>query len=73
MPVQEGIETITQFKEEFPEVGLIAISGGGKISPDSYLNVAEHLGAWKIFTKPVEWAEFMKAIHEWNNAAGAGL
>ncbi len=31
MPVQEGIETITQLKNEFPDIGIIAISGGGKI------------------------------------------
>ncbi len=40
MPEQEGIETITQFNQEFPGVGIIAISGGGKISPQSYLAVA---------------------------------
>ena len=50
MPVQEGIETITQFRDEFPEIGIIAISGGGKIGPDSYLAVAEQLGAWRVFT-----------------------
>ena len=67
MPVQEGIETITQLKGEFPKVCIIAISGGGKIGPDSYLSVAEHLGAWKVFTKPVDRIAFMDAVHEWNN------
>ncbi|MBU1565384.1 MAG: response regulator [Proteobacteria bacterium] len=65
MPVQEGIETITQFREEFPEVGLIAISGGGKIGADSYLAVAELLGARKIFTKPLDMPALIKAIKEW--------
>ena len=65
MPVQEGIETITHFREEFPEVGLIAISGGGKIGPDSYLAVAEQLGAWKVFTKPLDMSSLIKAIKEW--------
>ncbi len=54
MPVQEGIETITQFREEFPDTAIIAISGGGKIGSESYLSVAEHLGAWKVFNKPVD-------------------
>lgn len=65
MPVQEGIETISQFREEFPEVGIIAISGGGKIGPDSYLAVAEQLGAWKVFTKPLDMPSLIRAIKEW--------
>jgi DNA-binding NtrC family response regulator len=65
MPVQEGIETITCFRDEFPNVGLIAISGGGKIGPDSYLAVAEQLGAWKVFTKPLDMPALLKAIREW--------
>ncbi len=67
MPVQEGIETISQFRKEFPEVGVIAISGGGRIGPDSYLAVAEQLGAWKIFTKPLDIPSLIKAIHEWRS------
>lgn len=70
MPVQEGIETITQFQEEFPDVGIIAISGGGKIGPDSYLTVAEHLGAWRVFTKPVEMSSLVKNIYDWKKQIG---
>lgn len=65
MPVQEGIETITQFRDEFPEIGIIAISGGGKIGPDSYLAMAEHLGAWRVFTKPVDMPLLIETIKEW--------
>lgn len=71
MPVQEGIETITQFQEEFPRVGIIAISGGGKIGPDSYLTVAEHLGAWRVFTKPVEMSCLVKTVYQWQEEQGA--
>jgi DNA-binding NtrC family response regulator len=70
MPVQEGIETITQFAGEFPAIGIIAISGGGKIGPDSYLTVAEHLGAWRVFTKPVDMPSLIKAIKEWQQSRG---
>ena len=65
MPVQEGIETIAQFKGEFPDVGIIAISGGGKIGPDSYLAMAKQLGAWKIFAKPLNMALLTEAVREW--------
>lgn len=72
MPVQEGIETITRFKKDFPKTGIIAISGGGKIGPDSYLAVAEHLGAWKVFAKPVDMASLVEAIKEWQNRHTVG-
>ena len=72
MPVQEGIETITQFKNNFPEIGIIAISGGGKIGADSYLAVAEQLGAWRVFTKPVDMALLLETIKEWERICGAG-
>lgn len=45
MPGQEGIETIIQLNKEFPSTKIIAISGGGKIGPDSYLKIASLLGA----------------------------
>jgi len=67
MPVQEGIETITQFREEFPDTAIIAISGGGKIGSESYLTVAEHLGAWKVFNKPVDMTVLIKTIRQLPN------
>ena len=70
MPVQEGIETITKFQNNYPEVGIIAISGGGKLGPDSYLAVAEQLGAWRVFTKPVDMARLVEAIREWQQVTG---
>jgi len=67
MPVQEGIETITQFREEFPDTAIIAISGGGKIGSESYLTVAEHLGAWKVFNKPVDMTVLIETIRQLPN------
>jgi DNA-binding NtrC family response regulator len=68
MPVQEGIETISQFRNDFPEIGIIAISGGGKIGPDSYLAVAEHLGAWRVFSKPVDMTLLIETLKEWEQS-----
>jgi len=65
MPIQEGIETIAQLQAEFPQCCIIAISGGGKIGSDSYLVVAEQLGAWKSFTKPINMPSLIQAINEW--------
>lgn len=63
MPEKEGIETIIELKKAFPDVKIIAISGGGRNLPDVYLNMAKTLGARQIFTKPVKWSELIKTLN----------
>ncbi len=53
MPEKEGMETIREFKSEYPDMGIIAISGGGRISPEPYLRVAKDMGADYTFAKPI--------------------
>ena len=64
MPDQEGIETIIQLRKEFPTVKIIAMSGGGRIGPDIYLDTAGRLGATKTFVKPFDHEEFLAAVQE---------
>ena len=54
MPDKEGIETIIELRREFSEVKIIAMSGGGRIGPDSSLDLAQKLGACQTLTKPVD-------------------
>jgi DNA-binding NarL/FixJ family response regulator len=64
MPEKEGIETITELKREFPNVKIIAISGGGRNIPDAYLQIAKNLGAERTFPKPIDWPELIKTVRE---------
>jgi PAS domain S-box-containing protein len=64
MPEKEGLETITELKREFPDVKIIAISGGGRNVPDAYLHIAKNLGAERTFSKPIDWPELIKAVRE---------
>ncbi|MCF6186498.1 MAG: response regulator [Desulfobulbaceae bacterium] len=64
MPEQEGLETITSLKREFPEVKIVAISGGGRIGPEAYLPAALELGADLVFSKPFDVKEFVTAVRE---------
>jgi DNA-binding response OmpR family regulator len=64
MPEQEGLETITLLKKEFPQVKIIAISGGGRISPDAYLPAAQELGADRVFSKPFDVRELATTVRE---------
>ena len=52
MPDKDGIEVITDLRESRPELPVIAMSGGGKMSADYYLKLARALGAKAILQKP---------------------
>ncbi len=62
MPEKEGLETIFELRRKFPELKIIAISGGGRISPDGYLPGAKLLGADMTFQKPLDQKEFLQAV-----------
>ena len=64
MPEKEGIETIMELRRDFPAVKIIAMSGGGKIGPETYLEMAGHLGAGKALAKPFQQAELFDAVRE---------
>ncbi|MFQ5709523.1 MAG: response regulator [bacterium] len=64
MPEKEGIEIIIQLRREFPDVKIIAISGGGRTTPQLYLEMAKTLGADRAFFKPFERKEMLEAIKE---------
>jgi len=62
MPDKEGLETILEFKQNYPDVKVIAMSGGGKIGPDNYLNLAEKFGAQFTLTKPFLMKDVLEAV-----------
>lgn len=53
MPEKEGIETIMELRKDYPEVKVIAISGGGRNNPEWYLKTAKLLGAKEVLVKPI--------------------
>jgi DNA-binding response OmpR family regulator len=67
MSEKEGIETIIDLRREFPEVKIIAMSGGGHGEPDSYLHMAKGLGAQRTLTKPFGKEELLEAIGVFEN------
>jgi DNA-binding response OmpR family regulator len=64
MPGKEGIETIMELRRDFKDVKIIAMSGGGRIDPETYLQLAKTLGAIKTIAKPFDRIELLKTIHE---------
>lgn len=64
MPEKEGLETIKELREEFPEVKIIAISGGGWLEADPYLVTAKRIGADRTLAKPMERKSLLAAVRE---------
>ncbi|MBN2340181.1 MAG: response regulator [Deltaproteobacteria bacterium] len=64
MPEKEGIETVMELRAKSPAVKIIAISGGGRVGPESYLEIARELGAQRTFEKPVDFEELLGAVEE---------
>jgi YesN/AraC family two-component response regulator len=62
MPDKEGIETIMELRRDFPAIKIIAISGGGEIGPETYLEMAGHLGAGRTLEKPFQQSELVDAV-----------
>src|SRR5262249_10790088 len=62
MPEQEGVATIMELRRCHPKVKIIAISGGGRHLPLSYLEIARHLGAEETLAKPFSHEEILEAI-----------
>jgi len=62
MPQQEGLETIQTLRQEFPEVKIIAISGGtGRLN---FLPLARRFGALRTLQKPFTLQQLHDAVRE---------
>jgi len=64
MPDEDGLKVIIKLKKLKPTLKIIAISGGGKAGPGSYLNLAKALGADAIFSKPFSVHDLISKIEE---------
>jgi CheY-like chemotaxis protein len=72
MPDMEGIETIQALRRTYPNLKIIAMSGGGRMQPDGYLEVAKAFGAFRVFSKPFDNEQLFAAIEEALQAGDPG-
>jgi CheY-like chemotaxis protein len=71
MPGKEGIETIFELRRQFPQTGIIVMSGGPskrKTAGSDYLSVALQLGAVKSLKKPFASQDLIEAVRELGRA-----
>ena len=74
MPEQEGIETISLLRHQYPQMKIIAISGGGRIRNVDFLEMARSLGADDVISKPFEADELLGRLRRVaaGNSEGSG-
>ena len=64
MPHQEGLQTIKELRQDFPDAKIIAISGGGRVKGFDYLDDAELFGANRTLAKPFTSQDLLQAVGE---------
>ena len=64
MPHQEGLQTIKELRQDFPDAKIIAISGGGRVKGFNYLDDAELFGANRTLAKPFSSSDLLAAVGE---------
>lgn len=64
MPERDGLETIMDFRRQYPQTKIIAISGAGCRMGNDFLPVAAQLGASRTFVKPIERVVLLDTVRE---------
>jgi DNA-binding NtrC family response regulator len=62
MPKKDGLQTILDLRDDYPDLPVIAISGGGTISKERYLAVAGYLDKVVTIAKPFTIESIVKAV-----------
>ena len=64
MPDKDGIETIEEVRQRFPQAKIIAISGWQSGRGPDYLDVAREIGAVRTLRKPFTPDELVAVLRE---------
>ncbi len=64
MPVMDGIETTIRLKHEFPDVKIIAVSGGGHVEKTKLLEREARLGTLRTLAKPLYERDILDAVSD---------
>ncbi len=62
MPEMEGIETTKTIRGCYPNLPIIAMSGGGRTKNTDYLNIIEKLGADATLAKPFSMKQLLDTV-----------
>jgi len=64
MPDCDGLELVMTLRESHPDLKIVVLSGGGRVSAEHYLDLAEKLGAVRVFEKPFNTEDLRTGVYE---------
>ena len=62
MPVKDGINTILEIRQMTPDLPILAVSGGGVIAKEQYLNAAGYIKGVTTLAKPFTRQQLIEAV-----------
>jgi DNA-binding response OmpR family regulator len=62
MPDKEGLETIREIRQRYPQTKILAISGGLTKSGVNVLDIAKRLGADSVLSKPFGVEDLIQSV-----------
>ena len=62
MPVKDGINTILEIRQLVPDLPILAVSGGGAIAKERYLNAAGYIDGVTTLAKPFTRQQLVDAV-----------
>jgi DNA-binding NtrC family response regulator len=70
MPGTDGLEAIVAFRSRWPDLKIVAISGGGVVAKRDYLGVAAEIGANAMMRKPFDPQELLDTVDRFARGEG---
>ena len=64
MPVKDGLKFIMELVRDYPDLKILAISGGGAIKAERYLTMAGYLGDIATLEKPFNREAILEIIDQ---------
>ena len=64
MPESDGVEVIDYARTNLPQIKIVAMTGGGILSAQDYLKMAQHLGATYTLAKPCSRDDLLAVVAE---------
>jgi DNA-binding NtrC family response regulator len=64
MPVKDGLKFIMELIRDYPDLKILAISGGGAIKAERYLTMAGYLGDIATLEKPFKRDTFLELVRK---------
>jgi DNA-binding NtrC family response regulator len=62
MPDMDGLELILKINKEYPQMKILAVTGGGATDPGLRLTLAKHFGAHDTLYKPFSLGDLIEKV-----------